>query len=153
MNKHQLFNAFTRITINEKLRLIRFLQENTENGKFSDTEITEAVECAVKERPSLGGFILTLQDEEELLGALVVNCNGLETMNPRHRLTLMAVSKKHRLNGVPQKMITKAIEYAGGDLALQLEQNPEEVQFFEKLGFQTRYVELRLQSQGKEEKK
>ncbi|MCB0522011.1 MAG: GNAT family N-acetyltransferase [Lewinellaceae bacterium] len=143
MIKQELYNPFTRLTLLEKLRLVQFLAENAENGQFSAHEVTEAVECAVKERPSFGGFILTLEEEHEMLGAIVVSCTGMETMNPRHRLMLLAIAKEHRHNGVAKKLVDKAIAQAGGDLSIQLEPGNGEVAFFEKLGFKARYVDMR----------
>ncbi len=143
MIKHELYNPFTRLTFLEKLRLVAFLSENTENGQFSAHEVMEAVECAVKERPSFGGFILTLEEEKQMLGAAVVSCTGMESMNPRHRLMLLGVAKSHRHNGVAKKLIDKAIAQAGGDLSIQLLPGNGEVAFFEKLGFKAKYVDMR----------
>ncbi|MEK7256943.1 MAG: GNAT family N-acetyltransferase [Bacteroidota bacterium] len=144
MVKLSYFNPFTRITHLEKAKLVEFLRQNVENGHFSTEEILEAIECAVKERPSFGGFILTFQEEDQTVGALVVSNTGMENRNAKHRLTMLAVDKRYRHNGIPQKLIQKAAEHAGGELALQLEPGKEEVAFFENLGFKARYVEMRL---------
>ncbi len=149
MTKRILYNPYTRITHLEKLKLVRFLHENAENGHFSDDEVLEAVECAVKERPSFGGFILALQENEELLGALVVTCTGMESVAARHRLMMLAICKEHRNNGVAHNLIGQAIQQAGGDLALNLDPDDGETDYFENLGFQKRFVEMRWHNTGK----
>ncbi len=144
MKKQELYTPFTRLTFLEKSKLIDFLEVNTENGHFSKCEIAEAVECAMKERPSLGGFILTLNEENEMLGAMVVNATGMENRNPKFRLSLFAVARAHRHNGIAKHMMDNAIQRTGPDLAIQLEPGNGEVAFFKRLGFKERYVEMRL---------
>ena len=132
------------MTILEKSKLVNFLGANTENGHYDKHEITMAIECALKERPSLGGFILTVKEKGELLGALVVNTTSMEARNPKHRLSLFAIARTHRHNGVAQHLLTKATQQTNGSLAIQLEPGNGEVSFFEKLGFKEKYVEMRL---------
>lgn len=143
MVKHSVYTPFTRITHLEKAKIVRFIRENANQQHFSDTEITEAVECAVKERPSFGGFILTASSGEEMLGAVVVSHTGMESVTPRHRLMLLAIVPRYRHNGIAHSLIEKAVEQSGGDLALQLEPEDDEVGFFEKMGFQKKFVEMR----------
>lgn len=144
MKKQELYTPYTGLTILEKSMLINFLEANTENGHFSKSEIAEAVECAVKERASLGGFILSLKEENELLGVIVVNATGMENRNPKHRLSLFAVARSHRHNGIAKSLLERAVQQVGNDLAIQLEPGNGEVAFFEKLGFKEKYVEMRL---------
>lgn len=143
MEEFERYDPFTGMTILEKSKLVKFLEENAENGHFSKQEITEVVECAVKERASFGGFVLTLQDDGELLGVAVINRTGMENVDIQNRLSLLAIAPPHRQNGVAKKLISHAIERAGSGLALQLEPSHGEVAFFEKLGFEKKYVVMR----------
>jgi hypothetical protein len=136
-SNYERFDAFTGLTILEKSKLVDFLFANTENGHFSRNEITEAVECAVKERASLGGFILTLEKNGELAGAIVVNRTDSERVN---RLSFLAIARPHRHNGVAKKLVAQAIEKSGGGLTLQIEPGNGEEDFFKKLGFERKYV-------------
>ncbi len=147
MKKQELYTPFTGLSILEKSKIINFLESNAENGHFSKCEITEAVECAMKERPSLGGFIITIKNDKELLGALVVNSTGMENLNPKHRLSLFAIARSHRHNGIARSLLDGAVQQAGNDLAIQLEPGNGEVAFFKKLGFKEKYVEMRLEDQ------
>ena len=140
MTNYEQFDAYTGLTILEKSKLVDFLLENTENGHFSRPEIMEAVECAVKERASLGGFILVLKKQKEVLGTIVVNRTSSERIQ---KLSLLAIARSHRQNGVAKKLVSQAIEKAGGELSLQLEPGNGEVSFFEKLGFEKKYVVMR----------
>jgi len=137
MTNYERYDAFTGLTILEKSRLVDFLLENTENGHFSRQEIIEVVECAIKERPSLGGFILTMQKSEVMVGAIVVNRTSSERNN---RLSLLAIAQSHRHNGVAKNLVSQAIEKLGGGLSLQIEPGNGEEAFFKKLGFERKYV-------------
>ena len=139
MTNYERYDAFTGLTILEKSKLVSFLLENSENGQFSRQVITEAVECAIKERASLGGFILTLKKEKELLGVIVVNRTSSDR---RQKLSLLAIARSHRHNGVAKKLVTQAIEKAGSGLSLQIEPGNGEEAFFKKLGFERKYVVL-----------
>ncbi len=144
MVNHSVYTPYTRITHLEKARIVRFIRENAGHDRYTAEEITEAVECAVKERPSFGGFILTAIRDGEMLGVVVVSHTGTENVMPRHRLTLLAIDQRYRQNGVAHGLIEKAVEQSGGDLALQLPAEDEQAGFFEKMGFQKRFVEMRF---------
>lgn len=137
MTNYERFDAFTGLTILEKSKLVDFLLENAENGHFTRQEITETVECAIKERASLGGFILTFKKQDKLLGAIVVNRTSSEKVN---RLSLLAIAQSHRHNGVAKKLVSQAIEKLGSGLSLQIEPGNGEEAFFKKLGFERKYV-------------
>lgn len=137
MTNYERFDAYTGLTFLEKSKLVNFLLENTENGHFSKNEIMEVLECAVKERASLGGFILTLKKHDELLGAIVVNRTDSKRVN---RLSLLAIARPHRHNGVAKKLVARAIEKSGSGLSLQIEPGNGEEAFFKKLGFEKKFV-------------
>ena len=137
MTNYERYDAYTGLTILEKSKLVDFLLENTENGHFSRLEIIEKVECAIKERASLGGFILTLKKENEVLGVIVVNRTSSERIQ---KLSLLAIARSHRHNGVAKKLVSQAIEKSGGELSLQIKPGNGEEAFFKKLGFERKYV-------------
>lgn len=143
MTKIERYDPYTRLTILEKTRLVDFLQSNLENGHFTPAEIMETLECAVKERPSFGGFVLALLENERLLGAIVVNRTGMEAVDTQHRLSLLGVARSHRHNGVAKKLIAQAMIQTGNGLALQLEPSDGEMAYFEELGFEKKYVVMR----------
>lgn len=148
MKKQELYTPYTGLTILEKSKLVNFLEANTENGQFTKDEITEALECAIKERASLGGFILIIREERELLGAMVVHATGMQNRTPKHRLSLFAIARSHRHNGIAKKLLEKAVKHAGTDIGIQLKPGNGEVSFFEKLGFREKYVEMRIDRSG-----
>ncbi len=143
MVQQQFYNAYSKVTPYQKDSIVKFLQQNLDGDEVSREAIVEAMDYAVKDRPSFGGFILTANESDKILGAMVVNSTGLE-VNPSNRVVYMAIADQYRGNGVASKLMKRAIELSKGKLALQVSNNPESIRMFEQLGFQTKYVELRL---------
>jgi GNAT superfamily N-acetyltransferase len=144
MIRHKLYNAFTQINAAEKSAIVEFLHKNLNGRPVSKNEIEEAVNYAVKERPSFGGFVLTANEADRILGTILVNCTGMEGFNPKNRLVYLAIDKKRRRNGVARKLLKEAIQFTKGDLALQVEPGNTSIKLFEQLGFQTQYLEMRF---------
>jgi GNAT superfamily N-acetyltransferase len=143
MVNQNYYNAYTKVTPLQKYSIVNFLHDNLEGDSVSKETIAEAIEYAVKDRPSFGGFILTMNDDDKLLGAVIVNDTGLE-LNTKSRIVYMAIEEKHRNNGIASKLVKRAIELTNGNLSLTL--NPDNIQIekLKNLGFQPKYVELTL---------
>ena len=146
MVKHTLYNAYTKVPLYEKASLINFVQKNSENKEVSAQMVKEAVDYAVKEIPSFGGFILTAQDEGKTVGAIVVNKTGLNGGNPKHRVIYLAIHDNYRQNGIGSELIKKAVYFAKGDISLRVEYGSEAIELYKSLGFEPKYVEMRLSS-------
>lgn len=147
MIKHTLYNPYTKVTPYQKSRLVNFLFENIEGEQVSKEQISKAVEYAVKDSASFGGFILAAFEAEKIQGAIIVNKTGMEGFNPKNLLTHFAVSEKYRNNGIASKLMNKAIEFSGGDLALHVSPSNNSISLYEQFGFQTQYLEMRLPRQ------
>lgn len=144
MVEHTLYNAYTKVPMFEKSPLINFIRENSENKEVSSQMVREAVDYAIKEIPSFGGFILTASDEGQTVGAIVVNKTGLNGGNPKHRVIYLAIKEEYRQKGIGSDLIKKAVHFAKGDISLRVAHNSEAIKLYESLGFETKYVEMRL---------
>jgi ribosomal protein S18 acetylase RimI-like enzyme len=63
---------------------------------------------------------------------------------PENILVYIAVHAKTRGKGYGKKLMNKAIELADGDIALHVEPNNPAKFLYEKLGFENKYLEMRL---------
>ena len=63
---------------------------------------------------------------------------------PENILVYIAVHNKTRGKGVGKRIMQKAIEIAEGDIALHVEPNNPAKFLYEKLGFENKYLEMRL---------
>jgi len=73
----------------------------------------------------------------------VVNRTGMKDYIPENVLVYIATHKDHRGKGIGKKMMQKAVETAEGSLALHVEPDNPARFLYEKIGFTTKYIEMR----------
>jgi len=152
MVKQTIYDPFTKITPFEKSKVSSFLIKNQEVGSLKKVQISAAIEAAVKDVHSFGGFIMTMSDDTELIAVVVVNHTGMERFGPGHLISYFATHKEHRNVGIGRKLLATTISKLNGDIATHLPlQNPDS-ELFQELGFETNQVFLQL-TQKKEKSK
>ena len=144
MVKQTIYDPFTKITPFEKNIISRFLVKNQEVGNLQQTKITAALEAAVKDIPSFGGFIMTMSDEAELIAVVVVNHTGMERFGPGHIISYYATHKAHRNVGIGRNLLANTIRKLKGNVSLHLPLNNPDSELFQELGFEAAQVELQL---------
>lgn len=93
---------------------------------------------------SHGGFVVVGVDNDEIVGAVIVNKTGMEGYIPENILVYIAVNGQIRGKGIGKKLMNAAIDEANGSIALHVEpDNPAKI-LYEKLGFTNKYLEMRL---------
>ncbi|MCO5260521.1 MAG: GNAT family N-acetyltransferase [Crocinitomicaceae bacterium] len=131
-----LYNTINRPTELEKHRMIKFLRENLSLSASKDEEsIRKALEYALKERMSFGGFIIVQKLFNEIIGITVVNHTGMEGYMPENILVYIAVSDEYKKKGIGKLMIRQVLNYAKGEIVVLLRDNTHLVPIFENLGF------------------
>jgi len=139
------FDAFSRLSINDISRISKFLYEHS--GEFKDTKsaIRKSIMYAAKEVPGLGGYVFIMENKGEILGAIVVNRTGMNEYLAENILVYVAVKETCRGEGIAQKLISHTIKYCRGDIAIHININNPVIKLFEKQGFKTRNIEMRLE--------
>ena len=144
MVQTKVFNTNNKPMINEKKEIVEFLYKHL--GKFGDpkADIKKAIDYAIKETPSFGGFVLVSYIGNEISGVVVVNQTGMKGYIPENILVYIATHKDLRGKGIGKQLINKSIKLTRGNIALHVEpENPAKF-FYEKLGFTSKYMEMRL---------
>lgn len=138
-----LYDAFTGMNAAEKSAVINFLFEKTEN--VTKSNIREAVEYALKNKPSFGGFVLTAHVSRQLIGAIVVNRTGMEGYNPNNLFVYVTFHEDYRNDETTMlQILKKAIDLTDGDIALHVEPRNPVLRLYKKIGFEAQYLELRF---------
>ncbi len=129
-------------------QFIDFLFEHLE--RFGDTKdaISKSIDYAFSESEGKGGFLLAAYDEGKLIGELIMNKTGMEGYIPENILVYVAVDGTVRGKGYGKQICNKAIEIAKGDVALHVEYDNPAKRLYERLGFTTKYAEMRLIKKG-----
>lgn len=144
MNKIFIFDAFTKPNEKEKNEIFDFLFTHLEQYGDEKNDIKAAMDYALKNITSFGGFIIAIKDDNAILGCSVINKTGMKGYIPENILVYIAVHKKYRGQGFGKELMEKAIAYASGDIALHVEADNPAKNLYEKLGFTNPYLEMRL---------
>ncbi len=144
MVETKVFYTTNKPNLKEKESLIDFLFDNLQEYGDPKSDIEKAVNYALKETTSFGGFILVSYLENEISGVVVVNQTGMKDYIPENILVYIATHKNHRGKGIGKILMQKTIDLAEGSIALHVEpENPARF-LYEKVGFSSKYIEMRL---------
>ena len=115
-------------------------------GEYGDTitAIKKAIDYSIADRPSDGGFIILAIEDEQIVGATVINKTGMDEYIPANILVYIATHKDYRGKGIGKTLIKEAIERCKGGIALHVEPDNPAKFMYEKLGFENKYLEYRL---------
>ena len=144
MVQTKVFNANDKPSLKEKKRLIDFLFDNLQEYGDPKPDIEKAVNYALKETISFGGLIVAAFTENELSGVVVVNQTGMKGYIPENILVYIATHINHRAKGIGKLLMQKTIELTNGSIALHVEPDNPARFLYEKVGFEEKYIELRL---------
>lgn len=107
-------------------------------------DILSAINYAVSDEPGKGGFVVVGSEEEQMVGAVVVNETGMSGYIPENILVYIAVHNSMRGKGAGKKLMQAAINRAIGDVALHVEPDNPAFHLYKKLGFENKYLEMRF---------
>lgn len=149
MGTFKIYNKITIPSAEEKEEAISFLFKHLQEYGDKKEDIGKCFDFAVKDsKEELGGFVLMLMENNEIKGVTIVNKTGMAGYIPENILVYIAVHENARGKGYGKKLMNKAIELAEGDIALHVEPNNPAKFLYEKLGFENKYLEMRLKKQG-----
>lgn len=144
MSEIRVFTAANKPNLEERESIINFLFDNLQEYGDPKSDIEKCIDYAMKETTSFGGFILASYLEKEISGVVVVNQTGMKDYIPENILVYIATHKNHRGKGIGKELMKKTIEMAKGSIALHVEpENPARF-LYEKVGFSSKYIEMRL---------
>jgi GNAT superfamily N-acetyltransferase len=147
MAETKVFNTTNKPDLKEKESLIDFLFDNLQEYGDPKSDIEKAVNYALKEITSFGGFILVSYLENEITGVVVVNHTGMKGYIPENILVYIATHKNHRGKGIGKKLMQKTIDFAKGSIALHVEPENPARYLYEKVGFSSKYIEMRYKKE------
>ena len=149
MSKTIVFNTDNKPTLAEKESIINFLFENLQEYGDPSSDIEKAINYALNETPSFGGFVLASYIDDFIVGSVVVNKTGMVDYIPENILVYIAIHHEHRGKGIGKKLVQEAIEIAEGNIALHVEPDNPAKHLYEKLGFSSKYLEMRFNKEKK----
>lgn len=149
MLQFKIFNSNQEITDEEKSQVIDFLHTHLDQYGDTKEDIGKCLDFALRiNNPSttmtpLGGMILIGKEDHEIVGAVVMNRTGMNGYIPDNILVYIAVHKDARGKGYGKQLMKKAVELTNGAIALHVEPDNPARFLYEKLGFNSKYIEMR----------
>ncbi|PIY08050.1 MAG: GNAT family N-acetyltransferase [Flexibacter sp. CG_4_10_14_3_um_filter_32_15] len=128
-------------TINE------FLFKHLEQYGDPKADIRKAMEYSLSKEKGKGGYIFyAVENEgnnEQIVGATVINETGMEDYIPENILVYIAVDGSQRGKGIGKKIMQEAMNSVNGSIALHVEPDNPAKKLYKKLGFTNKYLEMR----------
>jgi len=132
------------LTTLERQKIITFLFEHLEEYGDSKKSIGNAIDYAMSSHPMSGGFLVTAEEDGEIIGSVVMNKTGMKGYIPENILVYIAVHIDHRGKGIGKELMQRSIKYSNGDIALHVEPENPARKLYEKYNFTNKYLEMRL---------
>lgn len=126
-------------------RIADFLFEHLDQFGDPKADILKAINYAFKKNQMKGGFVVLGLDDDQIIGAVVVNETGMSGYIPENILVYIAVNSGYRGQGVGKKLMETALRHAKGAVALHVEPDNPARHLYEKIGFTNKYLEMRYQ--------
>ncbi|MBC9811932.1 GNAT family N-acetyltransferase [Crocinitomicaceae bacterium CZZ-1] len=138
------FNEKNKPSTQEKEQIVDFLFANLEQYGDPRQDILKCADYALKEGDSFGGCINAAYQDNEVVGAVIVNKTGMKDYIPENILVYIATDAQKRGQGIGKTLMKKTIDSAEGDIALHVEPDNPAKGLYESLGFTNKYLEMRL---------
>jgi len=110
-------------------------------------DINNCLDYAFSKDKSAGGFALAGFIDNKLVGALIMNKTGMSGYIPDWILVYIAVDSKHRGKGIGAKFIEEIYKQCDGDIKLHVEYENPAKRLYERMGFKTKYAEMRYKGE------
>ncbi|MCG2590118.1 GNAT family N-acetyltransferase [Rhodohalobacter sulfatireducens] len=120
-----------------------FLYKHLDEYGDTKSAILKCIGYAYGDNPGQDGFILIAHEEDEIVGAVIINKTNMSEYIPENILVYIAVHEKTRGQGVGKELMNRIIEATTGDIALHVEPNNPAKYLYEKVGFTNKYLEMR----------
>jgi ribosomal-protein-alanine N-acetyltransferase len=128
--------------------LTHFLHEHLKPYQDTLPDIRRGLDDALENRPSPGGFVLLARVEAKLVGTLVMLRTGMRGYVSENLLLFVAVDGALRGHGIGATLVRAAVERCDGDVKLHVEYDNPAKRLYERLGFCTKYAEMRFLKKG-----
>ncbi len=141
--EYKFYSPADTVSADEKKEIADFLFEHLDQFGDEHKYIMKCIDFALDDKEKFGGFILVSREEGRITGAVVINKTGMGGYIPENILVYIAVHKDYRGKGLGKELMLKTFDRAKGDIKLHVEpENPARF-LYEKLGFTSKYLEMR----------
>ena len=128
----------------EEKEIIQFLFQELEQYGDPKNQIQKAADYALGREGKLGGWLFVAKENDKIVSATIINETGMSEYIPENILVYIATDRNQRGKGIGKKIMQEVITHTKGDIALHVfKENPAR-KLYERLGFTTPFLEMRL---------
>jgi len=142
-----IYDAFTGISPFEKLGVIKFLESTSDHSK---EVIQQSVDYAVKDCPSFGGYIFSVNFEKEPIAVAVINKSGIPGFQSKNILVQFSIAESWQTIEFTKYFFGKLISLTNKDLSLQLLADNPNIPLLQEIGFVPQALEFRYSAAAAE---
>jgi DNA-binding MarR family transcriptional regulator/GNAT superfamily N-acetyltransferase len=123
--------------------LTAFLHEALKPYEDTPEDIERGIRDALTAVGREGGFLLIMELEGKITGALVMQKTGMQGYVPENILLFVAVPPDCRGKGLGRSLIEYALSLVEGNVKLHVEYDNPARRLYERVGFTSKYAEMR----------
>jgi GNAT superfamily N-acetyltransferase len=124
--------------------VVDFLYRTLEQYGDAKPHIQACMDYVYSVESGRGGAVFVAYEKRHLLGAVIINRTGMSGFIPENLLVYIAVDPTKRGLGIGKRLMEFAIEHSPGHIALHVEPDNPARHLYERLGFTSKYMEMRL---------
>lgn len=136
-------------TWTDREALVAFLHEHLKPYQDTVTDLRRGLDDALGNHPAAGGFVVLGRLDGQLAGALVMLRTGMKGYIPENLLLFVAVDGALRGRGIGAALVRAAVASCEGDIKLHVEHDNPAKRLYERLGFGSKYVEMRFHKEAR----
>ena len=141
---YSFYTPNDQVSEERKKEIADFLFNHLDQFGDEHEAIMRCINFALDDKTKFGGFILVSEEGGKITGAVIINKTGMAGYIPENILVYIAVHKDYRGKGLGKDLMLKTFDKAEGSIKLHVEpENPARF-LYEKLGFTSKYLEMRL---------
>ncbi len=144
--------VYHKVTSNEEFpawapreQVARFFHETMAPYNDELPDVEKALDYALVPGAGAGGFVMLVGEHEKLLGACCMLRTGMSGYIPEWILLFVSVDPETRGRGIGGALIERCLAEADGDVKLHVDYDNPAKRLYERLGFTSKYAEMRWQ--------
>jgi len=144
--------VYHKVTSNEEFpawapreQVARFFHETMAPYNDELPDVESALDYALVPGVGAGGFVMLVGEENRLLGACCMLRTGMSGYIPEWILLFVTVDPSARGRGIGGQLIDRCLAETDGDVKLHVEYDNPAKRLYERLGFVSKYAEMRWQ--------
>ena len=123
--------------------IVKFFHHTMKPYHDSIEDVNRALDYAFSTKKGKGGFLMLIQINGRLVGALLMLDSGMGGYIPQYILLFVTIDPQLRGKGIGRKLIEHCIDECGGDVKLHVEYDNPAKRLYERIGFTNKYAEMR----------